>query len=46
MMLRMFACFDKLIKYANKVRVYVMLPWKPSNMHLKTNSDLQDASKS
>ncbi|KAH9778975.1 EP1-like glycoprotein 3 [Citrus sinensis] len=26
-------CFDKPIKHANEVRVYVMLPWETSNMH-------------
>ncbi|KAL9422731.1 hypothetical protein AB3S75_034918 [Citrus x aurantiifolia] len=37
--------FDKPIRHANEVRVYVMLPWETSNMHVKTDSDLQDAFK-
>ena len=38
-------CFDKPIRHANEVRVYVMLPWETSNMHVKTDSNLQDALK-
>ncbi|KAH9673220.1 SWIM-type domain-containing protein [Citrus sinensis] len=38
-------CFDKPIRHANEVRVYVMLPWETSNMHVKTDFDLQDALK-
>ncbi|KAK9214575.1 hypothetical protein WN944_006568 [Citrus x changshan-huyou] len=38
-------CFDKPIRHATEVRVYVMLPWETSKMHVKTNSDLQDAFK-
>ncbi|GAY66978.1 hypothetical protein CUMW_253090, partial [Citrus unshiu] len=38
-------CFDKPIRHANEVKVDVMLPWETTNMHMKTDSDLQDAFK-
>ena len=38
-------CFDKPIRHANEVKVDVVLPWETTNIHLKTDSDLQDAFK-